>query len=150
MPNEAPLTERAAAEVVELHHFFVRWLDAVHPDPALTLDRFISVAAPEFRLIQPTGAVSDRRSVIDWISRSRASRGTPEAPFVITAEEVEAREVAPGVCLVTYIERQDGPAGPTAWRSSALLCEAAGTPHGLAWLHVQETRIEEGHEAASG
>ena len=128
--------------MVELHRFFVRWLDAVHPDPTLSLDRFSTVAAPGFRLIQPSGAISDRQGVIDWLARSRASRGTPEVPFRITADEVEAIEAAPGVCLVTYIERQDGPAGPTAWRSSALLCEAVDTPNGVAWVHVHETSMD--------
>jgi hypothetical protein len=142
MPNEAPLAARAMAEVEELHRFFVRWLDASNPEPTLSLDRFIQVAAPGFRLIQPSGAVSDRQSVVDWLARSRASRGTPEAPFVISTDDIEAVEVAAGLCLVTYIERQDGPAGPNARRSSALLRETAGTPNGVVWLHVHETHVE--------
>lgn len=144
MPNHAPLAERAAAEVEELHAFFVRWLDAVDPDPKLTLDRFAAVAAPGFRLIPPTGAVLERQAVIDWLASSRASRGKPERPFVIATEKVEARQIGADTCLVTYVERQDGPDGPNARRSSALFRNAGGTPCGVAWLHVHETAIEAG------
>lgn len=144
MPNSAPLAQRAVAEVEALHAFFVRWLDAVDPDPALTLERFTAVAAPEFRLIGLDGAVLERQAVIDWLAASRASRGTSARRFVIAARQVEASEIAPGLCLVTYVEHQDGPEGPNARRSTALFRDASGTPLGVAWLHVHETAIEAG------
>lgn len=142
MPNPAPLAQRAAAEVEQLHAFFVRWLDAVDPDPALTLERFTAVAAPGFRLIGPDGAVLERQAVIDWLAASRSSRGTAAKRFAIAARQVEAREIAAGLCLVTYVERHDGPDGPNARRCSALFRDALGTPLGVAWLHVHETAIE--------
>ena len=144
MPNHAPLALRAAAEVEQLHAFFVRWLDAVDPDPALTLERFTKVAARSFRLIPPGGAVLGRQAGIDWLTASRASRGSRERPFVIGTDEVEAFEIGPGVCLVTYVERQDGPAGANVRRSTALFRDAAGTPCGVEWLHVHETAIGAG------
>lgn len=144
MPNPAALPERAAAEVEQLHAFFVRWLDAVDPDPKLTLERFTTVAAHDFHLVAPSGAMLGRKQVVDWLVASRASRGRAEHRFTMATEHTEAREVAPGLCLVTYVERQDGPDGPDARRCSALFREAGGTPCGVAWLHVHETAIGAG------
>ena len=141
MPNPAPLAERAIAEVEALHAFFVRWLDAADPDPAMTPERFTGAAAAGFRLIAPSGGVLDRRTVVDWLAASRASRGTRERPFRIWTEDIRAEAIVPGVCLVTYVERQDVPDGPNARRSTAVMVEQEGAPNGVAWLHVHETHI---------
>lgn len=138
------LAARAAAEIEDLHAFFVRWLNAVDPDPRLTLERFTAVADPGFRLVPPSGGVLGRREVIAWLAGARASRGVPGQPFSIWTEDIEVTTLAPGLCLATYVERQSGGPGVAARRSSALFRDAPGTPNGVAWLHVHETAIEAG------
>jgi hypothetical protein len=133
--DEAMLRERAIAEVIELHRFFVDWLGAGEGG----IERLAHALAAEFRMVPPSGAIVGRQQVIDMLAGGRGSRGSA---FRIAVDEIDTAEIAAGHCLATYIERQDGPDGPTARRSSALFRAAACSPNGVQWLHLQETWIE--------
>lgn len=130
-----PLAGRALAEVRELHRFLAAWLGA---GAAGEIGRLEAALAPGFRMVSPQGALLGRDQVVAAVTAGRGSRG---ATFAIAIEEAEARGLGPGLCLVTYVERQEGPDGVTARRSSALLADTPGAPNGVRWLHLHETWI---------
>ena len=145
--SELPLAERAAAEVVDLHAFFVDWIGTSGRDRGLDPGRMTGVFADDFHIVGPSGGRFDRVAAIEWLMHGRASRGTAAEPFTMWIEDVAAAAVAPGAVLVSYVECQDGDfldgnQGPSRRRASAILVDRPGTPNGVAWLHVHETWID--------
>jgi hypothetical protein len=137
MPAEPNVTlaRRAIAEVLELHALLEAWLGGGAPGD---LGRLEAALAPDFRMVPPGGALLGREQVLAMLTDARAARG---ASFHIVVDEADAVEVGDDLCLVTYVERQAGPDGPTSRRSSALLRDAPGAPNDVQWLHLHETWI---------
>ena len=133
------LTDLAIREVVELHHFFSRWLRA--KDEALDIARLEGVLDPNFRLVAPDGGVRDRQPLIDWIAGVHGSRG-PDfridvADFVVVWQSPEA-------VLLEYVETQYIDGKTTKRLSTALFCKEPKAPCGVAWRHLQETWLQPG------
>lgn len=139
--RNAELAARAIDEVVELHRFFEAWLGHAGTGDIARLE---AALAPGFEMIVPSGALFARAAVIAMVAGGRGRKGSETRPFTIRIDDATAVALGPEHCLVRYIERQDGPDGPTARWSSALFRADAAAPCGVVWLHLQETWLATG------
>jgi uncharacterized protein (TIGR02246 family) len=130
------LIERARAEVVNRHHFFVEWFTGRAPEAAMLASA--RAFAPDMRMIEPDGGmigVEDIRSMVE------GARGKRPADFEIRVELIEARRIGEDAALVIYDEHQVIDGQKTARRSSAVFSADASAPEGVVWRHLQETWI---------
>lgn len=134
--QNADLCARAVEEVVALHRFFEAWMGQAG---AGDVARLSEALGPGFEMIVPSGALFARDAVIAMVAGARGRRGTAARPFVIRIDDARAFPLGPDHCLVRYVERQDGPEGPTARWSTAVFRLAAAAPLGVHWLHLHET-----------
>jgi hypothetical protein len=134
------LADLAIREVVELHHFFNRWLRAPGEEK-LDIARLAGVLDPAFRLVAPDGGVRERQPLIDWIAGVRGSRG---ADFRIDVADFVLVWQSPEAVLLEYLETQYIDGKTTKRLSTALFCRAPEAPCGVVWRHLQETWLQEG------
>jgi hypothetical protein len=134
------LADLAIREVVELHHFFSRWLRTPGQE-RLDITRLAGVLDPAFRLVAPDGGVRERQPLIDWIGGVRGSRG---ADFRIDVSDFVAIWQSPEAILLEYVETQYIDGKTTKRLSTALFCRAPKAPCGVVWRHLQETWLQEG------
>lgn len=139
--RNADLGARAIDEVLDLHRFFEAWLGHAGTGDIARLE---AALAPGFQMIVPAGAVFAREAVIAMVAGGRGRKGSAAHPFTIRIDDATAIPLGPEHCLVRYIEHQDCPDGPTARWSTALFRAAAAGPHGVVWLHLQETWLAKG------
>ena len=137
------LADLAIREVVELHAFFEAWLRPANSSEgngsALDPARFERGFAPAFRLVGPDGLIRERDTVAAGIHGMRGSR-----PAAFRMEVSGFRPVwqQGDAILLEYVETQYGQGKTTKRQSTALLCRAASAPLGIAWLHLQETWLQ--------
>jgi hypothetical protein len=134
------LADLAIREVVELHHFFSRWLRTPGQE-RLDIARLAGVLDPAFRLVAPDGGVRERQPLIDWIGGVRGSRG---ADFRIDVSDFVAIWQSPEAVLLEYVETQYIDGKTTKRLSTALFCREPKAPCGVVWRHLQETWLQEG------
>ena len=127
------LSERAAAEVVAVHHVFVEILTG--RGGAAALADAMSRMAADFTRVAPDATVQDRAAVEAMLG---AGAGKVAADFAITITIEEAREPAPGTAVVRYREDQATGGTATSRRSTALFVD---TDDGVRWSALQETWI---------
>ena len=133
-----PLAEAAIREVVELHDFFGDWL---RPDgrPAFGIDRLEAALDRGFRLITPDGRILERGAVIAWIATARGSRAVD---FRIAVSDFHAVWRSDEAVLLEYVETQYGQGKTTRRQSTALMGREPAAPLGVAWVHLQETWLQ--------
>lgn len=132
MSNHA---EACAAEVTELHRFFVEWMTAAVPRRAEVFSRAGNVFAPEFLIVSPRGSATARGQLIIELEGAHGAR----PGFEIWIENYQCRRVLGDLCLVTYEEWQRLNGETTGRLSSALFRRQDAAPNGVEWLHVHET-----------
>ena len=133
------LVDLVIQEVVALHDFFGVWLrpgggSGVEPP------HFERSLAPGFRLIGPDGSGRDRATIVAWLHSMRGSRGADFRMAVSGFREVWSQGDA---ILLEYVETQYLQGKTTKRQSAALLCRAPWAPIGIAWLHLQETWLQD-------
>ena len=121
-------------EIVDLHRFFEGWLSGALPQTEEVFSRVEQVLASEFTFVGPTGAVTERAALLEWLKGAYGSR--PGLRIEIRGERIHQREP---VFLATYEEWQTHEETTRGRVSSVLFREADGVPNGLEWLHVHET-----------
>ena len=131
------------AEVVGLHDFFQGWLDGTLPETDAVYARLAATTAPEMLIVTPGG---ERVLGAQLAAELRGAHGSRPG-WRMWIEAAELRLEAGGLLVVTYEEWHRSAAGEVRGRlSTAVLREQAGTPHGLAWLHVHETWLPAGSQ----
>lgn len=130
------LIERAQAEVINRHHFFVEWFTgrAGEKDMQVSARAF----APDMLMIEPDGKMIRADEIVGMIT---AARGKRPADFEIRVELVAARQIGNDTALVTYDEHQVIDGQKTARRSSAVFSADPDAPEGVVWRQLQETWI---------
>ena len=123
---------RAEAEVRELHRFFVDWYRGALPTEAFA--RLETVLADGFTLRAPQGETLDRQQVIGDVFAARGA-----APVAIRIENCRLKVSDP--ITFEYEEWQVRDGVERGRTSVAVFAPAAGTPHGLAWVSVVETKL---------
>ncbi len=130
---------RAALEVERLHAFFTGWFRGELAARDDVFAGFADVMAPEFEIVSPGGASSLREALLAALRGAHGAwRDDADATIEIRAQRATALPGAPYV-LARYEEWQRRAGAWRGRRSTALLREAEGAPHGLEWVHVHET-----------
>lgn len=135
MSERPSLFDRAAAEIVQLHVFFVDWYDKATCDKT-DFSRFDRVMGPGMQMIPPSGVMLDREAVVGYV---RDNRGTFDGDYAIEIADIRPAWQADGAIAVTYIEKQQRRGEKTARRATALFTESSSAPNGVEWRHLHET-----------
>lgn len=136
-PNPS-LFQRASAEIIAFHEFFVGWYDAATAD-ATDFGRCEKAFGKGFQMIPPTGRVFDRAATIELI---RANRATYNGDFSITIEDIRAGWEAGETIVVTYVEAQSRAGKASRRQASAVFTSSSSAPMGVEWRHLQETWLQ--------
>lgn len=137
------MIERCEAEVLDLHRFFERWFRGEVDSEGLS--RLGDVLSERFLMISPTGERIERRPLLAALRERHGSHRGPGHSYRIEIRNLEGRHRDGPVALLCYEEWQTIDEKPPQGRiSTALLREREGTPHGVEWLHLQETWLPGG------
>lgn len=136
------IERRCRREIDELHDFFEDWFNGDIEQSSETFERFESVIAPGFVLIDLEGAAVPRDQLVPAIRDRWGHRDEQDEPIAIDTDAIELLRSEGELHLVTYIEHQRVGDSSNDRRSSVLFRESDGAPNGLEWLHVHETLIE--------
>lgn len=123
------------AEIVGLHDFFQGWLNGTLPNSDEVFRRLVSVLAPNFLLISPSGQRATRE---DLLTELRAAHGS-RPDWSMWIENMQLHSHVGELLVTSYEEWQRNGEQTTMRLSSAIFQEQRGTAHGLAWMHVHET-----------
>ncbi|WP_420407326.1 hypothetical protein [Hoeflea sp.] len=132
------LIEKARAEVVNRHTFFVEWFTGRAPEAEMEVSA--RAFADDMRMVEPDGSMIDAEQVKTML---RGARGKRSDGFEIRVDLIEARMLGEAAALVVYDEHQVIDGAKTARRSSAIFSEDKDAPEGVVWRHLQETWITE-------
>ena len=127
-------------EVLALHKFFEDWFAGRAADDDAAFARCADALAPGFRLVNPDGELTERDDLLTRIRGAHAQYH--DTYFHIRIEEIEQRDLADDLYLVTYQEWQETDGFWTARWTTALMRDSDDAP-GVQWLHVHETWITE-------
>ena len=133
------MEDRCRREVVDLHRFFQDWLTAALTDDVSHLARFEGVLAEDFEIITPDGYRVGPEAVVQAL-RERHGRFA-DRDLVIDIRILGSRTLAEGLVQVTYEEHRAISGKPWGWLGSALFRPREGAPHGVEWIHAQETYL---------
>lgn len=136
------IERRCRREIDELHDFFEDWFNGDLDQNSESFERFESVIAPGFVLIDLEGAAVRRDELVPVIRDRWGHRADEGEPIAIDTDEIELLRSEGELHLATYIERQRIGDSSNNRRSSVLFRESDGAPNGLEWLHVHETLID--------
>lgn len=132
------LFERASAEILDFHRFFVSWYDAATAD-GTDFGRCEQVFGQGFHMIPPTGRVFDKTQTIELI---RANRATFNGNFTIDIETIRSGWERADTIVMTYIEAQVRAGKSSRRQASALFTTSSSAPHGVEWRHLHETWVQ--------
>lgn len=132
------LFERASAEILDFHRFFVCWYDAATADRT-DFGRCEQVFGQGFHMIPPTGRVFDRSQTIELI---RSNRATFNGNFAIDIEAIHSGWESADTIVMTYIEAQVRAGKSSRRQASALFTTSSSAPHGVEWRHLHETWVQ--------
>lgn len=118
-------------EIREFHEQLAVWL-AEGPERAM--QRLASAVARELSFVGLDGEALG----CDGLIAALATGGASRPGLRIAVEDVAVRELASGLWLATFVERQSP---GRSRRTSAILRDEPGAPLGVAWVHVHETPL---------
>lgn len=124
------------AEIVDLHAFFEQWLGGALPATDAAYARLTDTMDPAFAIVTPAGALVERAVLVPQLRAAHGSRPGWRIWIERPALRFQRGELT-GATYEEWQHRADGVV--TARLSTVVLRAQAGTPNGLAWLHVHET-----------
>ncbi|MEQ8482689.1 MAG: hypothetical protein RIC18_18725 [Hoeflea sp.] len=130
------LIERAKAEVINRHKFFVEWFTGRAPEAEM--EASARAFASDMRMVEPDGSMIGADQVKAML---KGARGKRSVGFEIRVDLIEAHLVGSDAALVVYDEHQVVDGQKSARRSSALFSADKDAPEGVVWRHLQETWI---------
>jgi len=119
------------AEIREFHEQLAVWLAE---GSERTMQRLASAVARELSFVGLDGEALDRDELVAALADAGASR----PGLRIAIEDLTVRELASGLWLATFVERQSP---GRSRRTSAILRNETKAPLGVAWVHVHETPL---------
>ena len=122
------------AEVDELHAFF----EAYFLGRIDSLDRFESVLAPGFTIVDPTGSVQTRAETLESV---RSAHAHTNQLSIVTSDHSLLYE-QDGFVLGRYIETHHLTERTNRRLSTVGFVAALDKPNGLAWVTVHETWLD--------
>lgn len=132
-PAQVPEPDPFTTEVLALHRFLDAWLkgeiDRGDDVPA----RLAEALADDFKIIHPDGTRGDRNSAIEGFA---GAFGEKPPEYALLISDIEVRDLAPGLCLATYVERHRGELRRA--RSTSVLLRRRDDGK-IEWLRLQET-----------
>lgn len=134
-----PTLATCRSEIEDLHAFFAGWYTGEIDRDAF--DRFERALAPDFEMVTPDGSRHDRPAVLDAV-RDSYGRDAP-GEFDVEIRNVERVAALGEHALVRYEEWQWTPDDETGRVSTALFREDGTAPHGVAWLDLHETWLDD-------
>ena len=143
------MEECCRAEIKRLHEFFVEWFTAAIAQDEW--ERCHQVLAEDMVMISPSGAISNRSQLEEQLKAAYGSHSGKE--FIIDIRNIHLILAEENWCMLTYEEWQLLDAVSTSRRSTALFRSKEDTPHGVEWVHLQETwmsDMESPSQAAKG
>jgi hypothetical protein len=138
MSDGPNLFERASAEIIAFHRFFVAWYDSSTAGAA-DFGRCEQVFGEGFRMIPPTGSIFDRETTIGLI---RSNRATCHGDFSIEIEDIRPGWEVADMIVVTYVEAQVRAGRASRRQASALFTSSSSAPNGVEWRHLHETWLQ--------
>ena len=123
--------------IVDLHDFFVGWFTGTLEQVAF--QQFEDALAEDYSMAVNSGAMLSRKDVIESIHGMYGQQDD----FRIWITDVVVRHEYGDTAIVTYYEWQKV-SGKTTRRTSTVIFRLdADAPHGLRWLHVHESGLQE-------
>jgi hypothetical protein len=133
------IEQAVEAEISELHHFFEAWLTGQAANTAEAFQRAEQVMAADFTIVTPAGQELNREALVAGIRAEWGGR-----PGVrIWAESIRVLAHHAPLVIASYEERQRLDGRETRRLSTAILREVSAAPHGLEWVRVHETWIQD-------
>ncbi|MBL0371988.1 hypothetical protein JJB09_08105 [Rhizobium sp. KVB221] len=132
------LFDRASAEIIALHRFFVAWFDKVTSADA-DFSRFDQSMGDGMQMIAPSGAILDRQALVGYV---RDCRDTFDGDFSIDISDIRPVWESDDAIVVSYIEKQQRKGVKTARRATALFTKSSSAPSGVEWRHLHETWMQ--------
>lgn len=137
--HTSALRARCEDEVVELHRFFEAWYRGEIDLEGEGISRLSDVLSEGFHRISPEGTLGSRSEVLTAV---RAAHGSKPPGFRIRTGQVQFRIGSRRVGVVTYEEWHEEAGERRGRVSTAVFQDRADAPHGVEWVHVQETWLE--------
>ena len=141
------MEESCRQEVLELHQFFQDWYNAVLEPTDESFARLADVIDADFVLISPAGRITERPALLEqlrgnhgnWqnLQPSEKTGGTDLRPR-IRIESFKLRRVDGDLAVATYEEWHEVRGKTRGRLSTVVFGRRAGTPNGVAWLHLHE------------
>lgn len=118
-------------EIVELHEFF----EAYFLGTESSLGRAESALAPEFTIVTPDGAESDRAGTLEMLRNGHAHA----TELSITTTDHRLIAGTDEVVVAGYVEHHQFGHRENHRCSTVVFIADPGAPNGWSWRHVQET-----------
>ena len=132
-----------AAEIEELHAFFVAWYAGAVPADAFET-AFVARMDPDMAFVAPGGAVLDRSALTEAV---RGGYGTNE-DYGIAIRNVAVRRATDDHVLATYEEWQRNATVTATGNNGRFSTVLLTRSKPFRWLHVHETWLPEDVVAA--
>lgn len=139
--DDAVFERRSHDAVVDLHQFFEDWFNARLSNTSDSLKPFRDVLAEDFQYIGPAGFLIDKSIIFEggtwpghgwWVKDGAAGGQTRVENFAF-------RRLSEATALVTFEYWQDVDETKRGRQNTAVFRIDPSMPHGVVWLHVQET-----------
>ncbi|MEM8931552.1 MAG: hypothetical protein AAGE94_10270 [Acidobacteriota bacterium] len=150
-----PLTDtvfetRCHDAVDALHQWFEDWFNAAIPERPESLAPFRDVLADDFQYVGAAGFLIDKATIFaDGTWPAHGWWREFEDGGRTRVENFSFRRVSADVALVTYEYWQDYGTIRRGRQDTAVFRRDESQPHGVLWLHVQETWLPETDPASA-
>ncbi|OLS25764.1 MAG: hypothetical protein HeimC2_16990 [Candidatus Heimdallarchaeota archaeon LC_2] len=133
MSNEENWDKEITKEVIELHKFFQNWFNGMIPESDFS--RFSDVMAPNFKIISPSGELTEQSTLISSLRNAYGKNSTLQ----ISVQNISVYPISSNIYLAIYEEVQRQGLELTTRISSALFSKNDELLNNYNWLHVHET-----------
>lgn len=139
--DDSMFESRCYDAVLSLHAFFEDWFNARLPNKADSLKPFRDVLSDDFQYVGPAGFLIDKSNIFKggtwprhgWWVKDGATGGRTRV------ESFAFRRLSETTALVTFEYWQDVGESRRGRQDTAVFRLDPAMPHGVVWLHVQET-----------
>ncbi|WP_186356821.1 DUF4440 domain-containing protein [Streptomonospora sp. PA3] len=123
------------AEAERLHAVIERWFAGSSAAADADAELFARAQAPDFSFVGADGGTAERQAVLEAFAGARG-----RSPGLrIRIEDVRLVAADREVVVGSFLERHLDAPGARSRRCTAVFRRDPDTPHGLRWLHLQET-----------
>ena len=139
--DDTVFEHRCHDAVLDLHQFFEDWFNARLPNTTESLVSFRDVLSEDFQYVGPAGFLIDKSIIFEngtwpghgWWIKDGAKGGKTRV------ENFAFRRLSESTALVTFEYWQDKGESKRGRQNTAIFRLDPSMPHGVVWLHVQET-----------